>query len=180
MIEPFASIPNANLLKQVGYGTARLLVHWIITVPPRVYFGGVLSVIVFGVGSHAFLVREGQRPAPLFVPPDQHALPASPPTASPITTAVADAPLASPTPASASFAALVATPSVANVSRISPTPASVPLPPPSLVRGERRSGARGPDQIGALLRGEILVDESRSIRTAQSSTGQPRLSGQSH
>jgi hypothetical protein len=125
------------------------------------------------------LMQKGRQPAPVLVPPDQRALPASQNTAPAVTTAVTDAPLESPTPVSASNPTSGATPDKADVSRVSPTPAPVPLPPPSLVRGERRSGARSPDQIGALLRGELLVDESRSIRTAQSGAGQPRLSGQS-
>jgi hypothetical protein len=178
LLEPFARIPKASLLRQAAYGTARVLCHWITAMPPRVYVGAVLSAVAVGVGGNVLLVQKGRQSAPLFVPPDQHALTASPPTASPITTAVPDTRLAPPTTASASNQTLAATPPVAKVSHASPMPASS-LPPPSVGPGERRSGARSPDQIGALLRGELLVDESRSIRTAQSGAGQPRPSGQS-
>jgi hypothetical protein len=40
LTEPFAPIPNASLLRQASYGTARLLVHWFTTVPTRLYIGG--------------------------------------------------------------------------------------------------------------------------------------------
>ena len=153
MFEPFAHIPNASLLRQAGHGTARLLIYRIMTIRQRVYVGAVLSTLVVGVGGNALFVQKGRHPAPLYVPPNQHASPASPSTASIVTPVVPDAPPA---------------PAATDASPVSSTPASAPLPPPSLGHGERRSAARMPDQIGDLLRGKSVADESRLIRAAQS------------
>ena len=90
MTEPFAPIPNASLLRQAGYGTARLLVHWFTTVPTRLYIGGVLSVIVVGVGSYPFLGQIGRHPAPLVVSNQNDLSPSN--ATSPITPVLAAAP----------------------------------------------------------------------------------------
>ena len=144
-----------------------MLVHWFTTVPPRVYIGAVLSAIVVGVGSYPFLPQIGRHPAPLFVP-DQHSLLAPSNTTSTITPVLADAPPASPTPALSSDPTSGATPAALDVSPVSSTPVSEPLPPPSLGRDERRSVARTSDQIGDLLRGKPVVEDSRLISAAQS------------
>ena len=165
MTEPFARIPNASLLRQAGYGTARLLVHWFTTVPTRLYIGGVLSVIVVGVGSYQFLGQIGRHPAPLVVSNQNDLSPSN--ATSPITPVLAAAPPVSPTPALSSNPAAGATPAALDMSPVSSTPVSAPLPPPGMGRGERRSAARMPDQIGDLLRRKPVVDDSRLISTAQ-------------
>lgn len=160
LTEPFAPIPNASLLRQAGYGTARLLVHWFTTVPTRLYIGGVLSVIVVGVGSYPFLGQIGRHPAPLVVSNQNDLSPSN--ATSPITPVLAAAPPVSPTPALSSNPA-----AALDMSPVSSTPVSAPLPPPGMGRGERRFAARMPEQIGDLLRRKPVVDDSRLISTAQ-------------
>lgn len=166
MTEPFALIPNASLLKQAGYGTARLLVHWFTTLPTRLYIGAVLSAIVVGVGSYPFLAQIGRHPPPLLVS-EQHDLLSPSNATSAITTAVADAPPVSQTPALSSNPTSGAAPAPLDMSPVSSTAVSAPLPPPSLGRGEPWPAGPMPDQIGDLLRRKPVVTDSRLISAAQ-------------
>ena len=64
------------------------------------------------------------------------------------------------------FASESTVPSVVDVSRVSSISAAAPVSP-TIGRGEPRPIARTPDQIGDLLSGKPLHDESHLIRAAQ-------------
>ena len=164
MLEALARVrSNAALLGSAGRGIVRLLVDAAMTAPAGAYVGAVLSALLIGVGGNALLLQVGRHPAPLFASVNQETSTAS----SPITASAAateEAPLASSAPASAFNSTSAAASIVTGASRLSPVAASTPLP--SLHTDQ--SAARAPDQIGDLLLGKPLDDESRLIRAAQS------------
>ncbi len=186
MIEALTRIRNsAPLLGPAGRGTARLLRERIVAAPRWIYLGAGLAALVGGIGGNALLMQVGRHPGPLFGPATPDPLPVSA-NAAPASAAVEPvAPHAPPTLVSAPNTAPAAAPPAAGRSRATQTPspdttsAIAPAaqdkerlsPAPSAPRGpdpgERQSGARAPDEIGALLRGKPVDDGSRLIRAAR-------------
>jgi Putative peptidoglycan binding domain len=155
---------DVALLGSAAGGKARSLVRSIIAVARGVYIGVVASALLIGIGGNALLSQIGRHPAPLFVSSNQAASSTSQKIAS-ATTRSTEAVTSSPLLLSSNTISTVA-PAVVDVSRVSSISNAAPASP-TIRRGEPRPIARTPDQIGDLLSGKPLHDESHLIRAAQ-------------
>lgn len=167
MFEAVARLQSdVALLGSAAGGKARSLVRSIIAVARGVYIGVVASALLIGIGGNALLSEMGRYPASLVVSANQAASSTSQKIASATTRSTgAVTPASSPLLLSSNPISTVA-PAVVDVSRVSSISAAAPVSP-TIVRGEPRPIARTPDQIGDLLSGKPLHDESHLIRVAQ-------------
>jgi Putative peptidoglycan binding domain len=157
---------DVALLGSAAGGKARSLIRSIIAIARGVYIGVVASALLIGIGGNALLSQMGRHPAPLVVSANQAASSTSQKIASATTRSTgAVTPASSPLLLSSNPISTVV-PSVVDVSRVSSISAAAPVSP-TIGRGEPRPIARTPDQIGDLLSGKPLHDESHLIRVAQ-------------
>ena len=155
---------DVALLGSAAGGKARSLVRSIIAVARGVYIGVVASALLIGIGGNALLSQMGRDPAPLVVSANQAASSTSQKIAS-ATTRSTEAVTSSPLLLSSNTISTVA-PAVVDVSRVSSISNAAPASP-TIRRGGPRPITRTPDQIGDLLSGKPLRDESHLIRAAQ-------------
>jgi Putative peptidoglycan binding domain len=157
---------DVALLGSAAGGKARLLVQSIIEIARGVYIGVIASALVLGIGGNALLSQIRRHPAPPFEPAYQEASSTPPKIASATTSATEAVTPASSAPVLSSNPISTVAPAVVDVSRVSSISAAAPLPE-AIGRGESRPNPRTPDQIGGLLSGKPLHDESHLIRAAQ-------------
>jgi Putative peptidoglycan binding domain len=167
---------TASLLGPATRGVVRLLMEIALATPRRIYISAGVATLVAGIGCNALLLQMGRHPTPLLASVAHDPLSASASTAAPAGTVEPVAPYAPPTPTS-EYRASAPAPTAGDISPA--TQASAPDITSSIApaeqdkqhqssasKGERRSAALGPDQIGALLRGKP-DDGSFLVRAAQ-------------
>lgn len=154
---------SASLLGPAGLGTARLLTEKVIAGPRRVLFGAGLAALVVAIGANALLLKT-RRPAPLFaVATDAGA------SVAPVAPNTSPAPILEPNmdatgPAAAADASSTTLASAPDTTASIGSAAQAPPGPQGL---DRRPAASRRDQIGALLTGKPIDDESHLVRAAQ-------------
>ena len=172
---------TASLLGPAGRGAARLMMERALATPRRVYIGAGAAALVAGIGANALLMQNGRHATPLLAQAAHDPAPASASTAASAGSVEPVAAQSSPTPVSAPGTVAAAQPPAASASpaiqasapdttaSIAPQAQEKPhqsSAPPALESG-RRTAAVAPDQIGALLRGKSVDDNSRLVRAAQ-------------
>ena len=168
---------TVSLLGSAAGGVVRLLTEIALATPRRIYISAGVAALVAGIGANALLLQMGRHPAPLLASVAHDPLPASASTAAPAGTFDLVAPHAPPMPTSEYSTASATARTAGDTSHA--TRASAPDITSSIApaaqdkqhqssarKVERRSAARGPDQIGALLRGKP-DDGSALVRAAQ-------------
>ena len=167
----------ASLLWPAGRGAARLLVERITTAPRRIYVGAGLAALLAGIGGNALLLQIGRHPAPLLAEASHD--PRRPSSWSRRTRLRRRPRRLQPRRRSPRSPPRRRTPPM----RFRPQPppqaepratrASAPDTTSSLGpaerpdSGEQRAAAHELDQIGALLHGKPVDDQSRLVRRAQ-------------
>ena len=141
-------------------GLARLVVAR----PGRLVAIGLFLATGAAIGANALLFQTARHPAPLFGPPAPAQSLAARPPLPPAPPAALQAPAPAPAPARQEFAELFV-PVAPAPRELGPEPrVPTPLPPVRTrdIAGSEPARTRGPDPIGALLRGEIAETASVS------------------
>jgi hypothetical protein len=156
---------NLALLGSATRRKARLLIGWTLAIGHGAYIGAIVVAALLIVGGKGLLFQGGQYSAPALAPTAQETSLPSPNVAATVAKAT-DVRLGSSTPVATSNPASTTASVAVDTSRVASIPAPALLPP-GKSRGEKQPTGRAPDQIGDLLSGKPVRDESRLIREVQ-------------